>query len=145
MNIFLDTSSLFKLYHREKGTEELMNLFNENVVEAIYVAEITKIEFSSVVWKKCRKNEINESLAIQLIGKFEKDLNKFNFVSDGQLLHNKAKELIGKHWKIGLRTLDSIQLASAIKMKNKIELFLTSDKLLSEISQIEGFPAQNMG
>lgn len=29
MKIFLDTSSLFKLYHRESGTEELMNLFNE--------------------------------------------------------------------------------------------------------------------
>lgn len=27
MKIFLDTSSLFKLYHQESGTEELENVF----------------------------------------------------------------------------------------------------------------------
>jgi uncharacterized protein len=47
-----------------------------------------------------------------------------------------------KHWRKGLRTLDSIQLASALKVKNQIELFLTSDNLLSEISQIEGLTTQ---
>ena len=57
MNVFFDTSSLFKLYHRESGTEELMNLFNEIGIEVIYLAEITKVEFSSVVWKKCRKDK----------------------------------------------------------------------------------------
>jgi hypothetical protein len=34
--------------------------------------------------------------------------------------------------------LDSIQLASALRVKKRIDLFLTSDNLLSEISQIEG-------
>jgi len=138
MKVFFDTSSLFKLYHREDGTEELMNLFNEFGIEAIYLAEITKIEFSSVVWKKCRKNEIDERSAIQLIDKFEKDSIKFSYVPEGQSLRLKARGLIGKHWKKGLRTLDSIQLASALKVKTQIELFLTSDKLLAEISQFEG-------
>jgi uncharacterized protein len=139
MNVFFDTSSLFKLYHRESGTEELMNLFIEIGIEVIYLAEITKVEFSSVVWKKCRKHEIDENSANQLIEKFDGDSAKFSYVPEGQLLRQKAKELIGKHWRKGLRTLDSIQLASALKVKNQIELFLTSDKLLSEIAQIEGF------
>lgn len=138
MKVFFDTSSLFKLYHREIGTDELMNLFNEIGIEVIYLAEITRIEFSSVVWKKCRKNEIDEISAIQLIEKFEKDSIKFSYVTESQLLRQKAKGLIGKHWRKGLRTLDSIQLASALKVKNQIDLFLTSDKLLSEISQLEG-------
>lgn len=138
MKVFFDTSSLFKLYHREIGTDELMNLFNEIGIEVIYLAEITKIEFSSVVWKKCRKNEINEISANQLIEKFEKDSVKFSYVSESQLLRQKAKGLIGKHWRKGLRTLDSIQLASVLKVKNQIDLFLTSDNLLSEISQLEG-------
>ncbi|MFA6401845.1 MAG: type II toxin-antitoxin system VapC family toxin [Salinivirgaceae bacterium] len=138
MKVFFDTSSLFKLYHRESGTEELMNLFDEIGIEVIYLAEITKIEFSSVVWKKCRKNEIDEKSANQLIEKFDKDSVKFSYVSEGQPLRLKAKGLIGKHWEKGLRTLDSIQLASALKVKTQIELFLTSDKLLLEISQIEG-------
>lgn len=119
-----------------------MNLFNEIGIEVIYLAEITKIEFSSVVWKKCRKNEIDEKTATQLIEKFDKDSSKFSYISENQSLRLKARGLIGKHWKKGLRTLDSIQLASAIKMKPQIELFLTSDKLLSEISQIEGLAAK---
>lgn len=138
MNVFFDTSSLFKLYHRENGTEELMILFNEIGIEAIYLAEITKIEFSSVVWKKCRKKEIDKKSANLLIEKFESDSVKFKYVPEGQLLRQKAKGLIGKHWQKGLRTLDSIQLASALKVKNHIELFLTSDILLAEISQYEG-------
>ena len=138
MNVFFDTSSLFKLYHREIGTEELMRLFDEVGIEVIYLAEITKIEFTSAVWKKCRKNDIDERVANQLIEKFDKDSVRFNYVPESQILRQNAKELIGKHWIKGLRTLDSIQLASALKVKNQIELFLTSDDLLSEISNIEG-------
>lgn len=52
MNIFLDTSSLFKLYHREGGTKELENLFNELPISEVSLSEITKIEFSSTVWKR---------------------------------------------------------------------------------------------
>lgn len=142
MKVFFDTSSLFKLYHNEEGTDELMSLFTKIGIEVIYLAEITKIEFSSVVWKKCRKNEIDENSASQLIEKFEKDSVKYSYVPEGQVLRQKSQGLIGKHWREGLRTLDSIQLASALKVKDQIELFLTSDKLLSEISQIEGLTAK---
>ena len=138
MKVFLDTSSLFKLYHLENGTEELMKLFNEIGIEEIYLALITKIEFSSVVWKKCRKGEIDVGAANLLIEKFEKDSVKFNFVPERKRLRQNAKELIGTHWRKGLRTLDSIQLASALKVRNQIELFLTSDNLLSEIAKVEG-------
>jgi len=138
MNVFFDTSSLFKLYHREIGTEELMRLFDEVGIEEVYLAEITKVEFSSAVWKKCRKNEIDERVATQLIEKFDKDAVRFNYVPEGQVLRQNAKGLIGKYWRKGLRTLDSIQLASALKVKSQIELFLTSDDLLSEISHSEG-------
>ncbi len=59
MNVFFDTSPLFKLYHYESGTEQLMKLFTEIGIERIYLVEITKVEFCSVVWKKCRINEID--------------------------------------------------------------------------------------
>ena len=132
MKVFFDTSSLFKPYHRETGTEELMMMFNSNGIETIYLAEITMIEFSSVVWKKCRKNEIDENAAKKLIEKFELDTIKFTFVQENQLLRQNARELIEKHWRKGLRTLDSIQLSSALNVKNEIDLCLTSDNLLSE-------------
>jgi len=40
MKIFMDTSSLFKLYHKEKGTEELINLFKNNLIASVYLADL---------------------------------------------------------------------------------------------------------
>lgn len=52
MKIFLDTSSLFKLYHEEKGSEELEKLFSQGNITHIYLSELTKVEFTSTIWKK---------------------------------------------------------------------------------------------
>ncbi|MES2795813.1 MAG: type II toxin-antitoxin system VapC family toxin [Bacteroidota bacterium] len=138
MNIFLDTSSLFKLYHQEKDTELLMDIFKNNSIDKIYLSEITKIEFDSVVWKKYRKKEIDENKVAILIQNFDKDSLKFHFIPDNRKVRKSAKELITKHRKIGLRTLDSIQLASTISIKNKTKLFLTSDYLLQNLFEMEG-------
>ncbi len=142
MNVFFDTSSLFKLYHREEGTDALMELFDSAGIEILYLAEITRVEFSSVVWKKCRKNEIDENLAKLLFVKFEKDAEKFTFIKEDSSLKISAQELIGKHWRMGLRTLDALQLTSALRVKHKINLFLTADNVLSQIAKIEGFVTQ---
>lgn len=138
MKVFFDTSSLFKLYHKESGTEKLMNFFRDEEIDVIFLAEITSIEFSSVVWKKCREKEIDEKVAKLLIKKFDYDSLKFSFVPESNNLKFKAKELIEKYWQKGLRTLDSIQLASVIEVKDQIEFFFTSDNLLSDIANIEG-------
>ena len=138
MNVFFDTSSLFKLYHKEAGTEELMTFIINQKVKDIFLAEITKIEFYSVVWKKCRNKEISEDLAIILISKFEKDCQKYKFVNNSKKLTSSASNLLKTHWKKGLRTLDSVQLASALKVKKEVLTISTSDKLLAEICKIEG-------
>ncbi|MDO9339685.1 MAG: type II toxin-antitoxin system VapC family toxin [Bacteroidales bacterium] len=137
MKIFLDTSSLFKLYHKESGTQELMDFFNKNTIEGIFLAELTEIEFSSVIWKKCRKKEIDEKVALTLIEAFEKDSENFNFVSESTKIRQLAKKMIRKYWKEGLRTLDSIQLASVLMIRDKIDFFFTSDNLLAEIASFE--------
>ncbi len=59
MKIFLDTSSLFKLYHQEIGTEELEALFRTKNITDIFLSEISKIEITSTVWKKVRTKEIS--------------------------------------------------------------------------------------
>jgi uncharacterized protein len=138
MNLYFDTSALFKLYHKEEGTDELMELLKENSIYAFYISEITGIEFSSAVWKKCRKREINENIALTLIEKFDKDSAKFRFVPQNFKLRKSAKDLIAKYWSDGLRTLDSIQLASALSIKEDIDIFLTFDKLLADVAVQEG-------
>jgi len=137
MNLFFDTSSLFKLYHQEEGTKELVDFFKSNQIDSIYLSEITGIEFSSAVWKKCRKMEISEEIANLLIEKFESDSENYQFVNQSDKLIRFAKNLVIKHWKTGLRTLDSIQLASVLTVKN-IDYFFTSDRILAEIAINEG-------
>ena len=139
MNLFYDTSSLFKLYHKEEGTVELINFFTENSVNAIYLSEITDIEFSSAVWKKCRKKEIVEDVARMIIEKFELDSKNYRFIPYNSEIIKLAKNLIAKYWKNGLRTLDAVQLASALAVKNDIDRFFTADNLLAGIAQNEGF------
>ena len=51
MKIFLDTSSLFKLYHQEVGTNELENLFTKVKITHIFLSEIAKVEFTSTIRK----------------------------------------------------------------------------------------------
>jgi len=138
MKIFLDTSSLFKLYHIEDGTEQLIDLFKNNSIETAFLSEITKIEFDSVVWKKFRKNEIEEEKVIRIIKSFENDSKKFSFIKDNSQLKKSAKGLISRYGKAGLRTLDSIQLSSAISIKDFTDLYLTSDKLLQKLFELEG-------
>jgi predicted nucleic acid-binding protein len=138
MNLFFDTSSLFKLYHQEDGTEDLLNLFATKNIEKIFITEITIVEFSSAVWKKCRKKEIDIDTANFLIEKFDADLAKYSIVPTMGILHKNATRLIMKYWHLGLRTLDSIQLSSVLEIKPTVGLFLTSDKVLAKIATLEG-------
>jgi uncharacterized protein len=50
MKLFLDTSSLFKLYHQEDGTDELESMFTQQKITHIYLSEIAKVEFTSTIW-----------------------------------------------------------------------------------------------
>ncbi|MFN0047543.1 MAG: type II toxin-antitoxin system VapC family toxin [Cytophagales bacterium] len=132
MNIFLDTSSLFKLYHREIGTEQLLDLFTTSTIDKIFLSEISVVEFDSVVWKKFRKGEIDEFTVLKTIANFSNDLPKFDFIKDNQNLKKSARQLLTSYGKLGLRSLDSLQLASALMVKEKAALFITADKLLED-------------
>ncbi len=86
MKIFLDTSSLFKLYHREVGTAILEQIFSQVNITNIYLSEITKIEFTSCVWKKVRTKEITELEATTTLQLFESDFSKYTFVATDSII-----------------------------------------------------------
>ncbi len=119
MIIFLDTSSLFKLYHQEADSEEIEQIFVRNTVQTVFLSEITKLEFASTVWKKVRVKDLAEEQAILLLQAFETDFPNYSFVQLDTVLIEKAKNLLSIYGKAGLRTLDSLQLATAICSKIK--------------------------
>ena len=142
MKIFLDTSSLFKLYHQETGTQELEKIFELAKITHIFLSEITKLEFSSTVWKKVRTKEIKESEAIETINLFENDFTKFTFIATDSLILEQARNLISKYGKEGLRTLDSIQLSSCVALINEVDVFFAADKLLNTHIKMEGLQTE---
>lgn len=131
MRLFLDTSSLFKLYYQESGTEIIEAVFQNHDVTVIFLSDITRVEFFSTVWKKFRVKEITNLMAEKMLEAFESDIEKYTLIPLESLIVEQAKNLINKYGHSGLRALDSLQLATAISLKDNASLFLTSDKLLN--------------
>jgi predicted nucleic acid-binding protein len=138
MKIFLDTSSLFKLYHEEEGTEELENVFSQEKVTGIFLSEIAKVEFTSTIWKKVRTKEITVEQAVVTLELFASDFAKYNFVTTDSLVLERARNLTTKYGIEGLRTLDSIQLSTCIELARQADVFYTADKLLKHLIEKEG-------
>jgi len=135
-SIFLDTSSLVKVYHREPDSDNILKTLPE--FQRIILSEITKIEFISAFRKKVNRSEATETEAKDAIRFFENDYNKFHWVViDSKIIHS-AKNLLNDYSKIGLRTLDAIQLACAVSVKDITDENLTSDKILKNIFLKEG-------
>jgi uncharacterized protein len=140
MKIFLDTSSLFKLYHREADTAALELLFSTAKVTNIFLSEISKIEFASTIWKKVRTKEITASEAQKTLDLYEADLEKYSFIATDSIIIEQARILIAKYGMQGLRTLDSIQLSTCLQIKDRTDKYITADKLLATFFEMEGLP-----
>lgn len=135
-NIYLDTSSLVKAYHKKPGSDKIIKMLPQ--FQHIFLSELTKIEFVSAFWKKVKYSEANETVVKEGIRFFENDYDKYDWVIiDREIIHF-AKKFVSQYWKMGLRTLDSIQLACAISLKNEVDQFLTSDTILKRIMEMEG-------
>jgi predicted nucleic acid-binding protein len=97
MKIFLDTSSLFKLYHKEADTAVLEQLFSTVKITDVFLSEISKIEFTSTVWKKVRTKEISEMEAKTTLALFESNFEKYTFVTTDSYIVEQARILTSKY------------------------------------------------
>jgi len=95
------------------------------------------LEFQSALWKKIREKEITEKAALEVIEGFRDDGDKFQWILLESGLVKSASRLLMKYGSRGLRTLDSLQLATALTLRNEECVFLTSDKLLRTLFEKE--------
>lgn len=139
MNIFLDTNAIVKLYHQEKGSENLLRFIEDNNDHLVLtITDISKVEYHSVFYKKVREGHIEINKALEVFDLFVKDLNNFNIIEINSIIKDYAIDLLNKHGKKNsLRTLDSIQLAGAIFFNQflKVDSFICSDKKLLNIAK----------
>ncbi len=76
MKIYLDTSSLFKLYQKEPGSAPVEEIFTNNRITDIFISEIAKVKFVSALYKKVRMNETRLEDAKRAINLFNDDIEK---------------------------------------------------------------------
>ncbi|MBU2447311.1 MAG: type II toxin-antitoxin system VapC family toxin [Bacteroidetes bacterium] len=146
MNLFLDTSAIVKIYHQEKGTEKFTQ-YLAGISEELFLttSDITKIELHSALLKKFREKQIIDKNLAEVFQLFDKDFQKFTIIVVDSFIKNIALYILDSLGiKYSLRTLDSLQLASAIFSNNysKIDYFVSSDKKLLNIA-IEFFQIIN--
>jgi len=139
MNFFLDTSAVVKIYHEEKGTEKFTQHLG-GISEELFLttSDITKIELHSTLMKKYREKEIDDKSLAEVFQLFDKDFQKYNIIVVDDIIKNIALSMLDNLGiKYSLRTLDSLQLASAIFSNNysKIDYFVSSDKKLLNVAK----------
>ena len=139
MNLFLDTSAVVKIYHQEKGTENFTQ-YLAGISEELFLttSDITKIELHSALLKKYREKQIDDKNLAEVFQLFDKDFQKFNIIVVDRFIKNIALSMLDSLGiKYSLRTLDSLQLASAIFSNNysRIDYFVSSDKKFLNIAK----------
>jgi predicted nucleic acid-binding protein len=130
MRAFIDTSSLFKKYVRERGSNELDSLLQD--ISEIAVSPVTWLELNAVIARRLREKTLMSQQATWLQVEVQKDFQSFYRVLWNEALEETATNLIDHH---PLSTLDAIQLASGVLAK--VDLFVTSDHGLFEQARSE--------
>ncbi len=139
MNVFLDTNAIVKLYHEEKGTAVLSQYLSE-ISEELFLttSDITKIELHSALLKKYRTKDISKKNLMEVFRLFDKDFESYNIIIVNQVVKNIAIQLLDNFGtKYSLKTLDSLQLASAYYSTNfnKIDYFISSDEKFLNVAK----------
>jgi predicted nucleic acid-binding protein len=137
---FADTSAFAKRYIREDGSNWIRELFIPESDNQIILAELGLVEFISLLSR--RKREMNVSIEDfdGLKKQFFWDiLNRYRVLKTNTRVYNRARILLPKH---PLRTLDALQLASAILVRDALRqpiTFLSADTRLLDIAEAEDF------
>ena len=123
MRLFVDTSSLFKKYIDEPGSEDFAQLTLK--ASEIAVSPVTWIEVNNIVERRFRVGDLTLERAELLRTELKKDFAYFFVLTWNENLENKAVKLVRQH---ALKTMDAIQLASGLLSDS--DIFVTSDRSL---------------
>lgn len=130
---FFDTSALVKHYHIERGSS-IVNELMENYVVA--VSELAILEMTSALNRRFLSGELTKRKLEWVLERFYSDLENYVVVPISSETVSLATSLVLKH---GLKTLDSLQLASALRVKDEASIFVTFDERLKDAAEKEGF------
>jgi hypothetical protein len=140
---FMDTSALGKRYVQEKGSLWIAKLLASPYAEII-ISELTMVEIASVFARRHREGNITLAEFLRYRQTFwQHSQHEYRVMYLDSQIIRLARSLIFKY---PLRSLDAIQLASAIVARRVVKVnpvFLTADDRLLPIATSEGVTAIN--
>lgn len=116
MMLYLDTSSLIKLYVKEQGSDEVKSFATK--ASTIITSIVTYAESRAAFAKQYRKGELSEEDYQDTKASFETDWKNYLIIALGEEIVKHAGDLTEKH---GLRGFDAIHLASYLLIKRRIK------------------------
>ena len=138
MNCYFDTSALIKKYVNEEGSEEVVALLEKS--NKVIVSPATFIECASVLKRLRAAGAITASQTHNILEEIERDAAYFDHIPFDSRLENASVRVVLDH---NLRTLDAIQLASALLRKSEIDRFVSCDKKLLDAAKKEKFRVED--
>ncbi len=139
---FFDTSALVKVYHREEGSDFCLKIYSSQ--SPIIISELARVELLSALYRKHREKQLNAKALQAVLRIFKLDCNdRYEVLQLASLIYDDACGLLTQHSSIyGLRTLDSLQLATFLNYCEKDQdSFVCADKKLFDVVKSEGVDA----
>ena len=135
MIVYLDTSSLVKLYVQEAHTSLVKKWVEE--AEIVATCRIAYPETMSAIRRRFRQGDVTKKQYDSLIAKFSNEWGRFAAVDFDEV---EAGRLVNLY---GLRGFDAVHLSAATLLKanqNNVSLSFSSfDEKLNDAASAEGF------
>ena len=146
-SFLLDTSALVKYYHPETGSRWVLDLVRREQTRLL-VSNLTVVEMHSALAKKYRSRAISFQAYEATVDELARDIDEGRFAVVELTNHIQALaiSLLKKHAPTrALRTLDALQLAVAVDLKehDRLEAFVVADETLADVATQEGMTALN--
>ena len=136
MSYFFDTSALVKIYHKEEGSEQFLNIYKKK--GEIAISELAKVEFYSTIYRKYRESEINLETLNLLIKKFNFDTEyRYEVLPFSSGVTEQALDFLSRYGESkSIKALDSLQLAFFDFYCEKEDIFVSTDtKLINVVNE----------
>jgi uncharacterized protein len=136
---FVDTSALVKRHIIEQGSLWVRTWILPRYQHEIYISRLTTVEIVSVLMRRQRENTLRAAEVHQIRKNFGEHVRRqYRIVEMNREILDLARRLLKRR---SLRTLDAIQLASALHIKRHLSdpiVFVTADRNLLNNAVLEG-------
>lgn len=140
---YIDTSALAKWFLSEAASRDVGIFLNNHSL--VWIGRVGVVEFESLLARRMRAGEIDEITESSVIELFERRIFQ-NYVrvlpiDDAQAQH--AAVLLRQNRSAGLRTLDALHLAAALRLGT--DQFVTADAVQAKVARDLGLTVTSFG